>query len=1477
MAQVKKLQKGGTTPTEPKKRIYNGVELTDDDINSIVSSVGQWGTQNSQYSEDLKGWSDLGNTVKQQMLAGNLPQFDTTGTGMSIGDLNVSAGKTNQNIFGNWSGTKLHSQYASKLKEALDKATTGVKQENNQTSIPKNYLNPINVLAKKHFGNNFESFENNWNTYDLPTRKAKLKEALIDSINEYGDSELKNRLSELNNPNLDDKTLIEIGNKTGYDYNELLNGTSQQNKQTDKYSNLKQYGDIVEDDYLKSKNLIGVRNKEGFTRLFNQDETEYTGTDNIETNYGKYYTYGMFKDPNKGWYWGTRQSFSGTPVYNIAEQNYALIRNKISQQLKDKFNNIDFNNERANWVTPSWDKYKDKNKLEFLDVSGNFSGLTQTDGNANRLIVPKKTAIYDDLGAIDIQNSPSYLFIDGKATPVTIKLGENSESIAVDQNGVEHSLGAYGDTQMNQMTPWTTYKQNIDLGIETPKLTQPQLQIAVNSIQGFNNNPITNQNFNYFLNQIANKRFKNNLTAEEANHLANTLVYYYNTIGKNINNNKYNINKIQNIIKELTSNVEIKSNFSNNFNTLKNNTTEEQKKIALSRAGILKNGGIIKAQAGASLSALKGKQSNVKKQTKLQVFQKDSHSGRLRDIDNWSSSDTLDAVGTGLDTLSLAGGAVGVGAGLASTLVQAVSDSNRSGFLSGDMLKNLGINLGFTALAFIPGASAVKVGKIAKNANKLAHASKFLKETEKAVKVLSKTEELADDAKKAMKAVETAKKLVSNAEKGKDITKFINKVTLNPITKTAATAARTGFAGLGITNGINSAGDIISDVNNGGVGSIQLNDLRGLVGGVAGTRAALGMTKNALIRKGTEPIKPFEKIKTETKEDASKFSKTKTKISDFKENVSKKTENYVKNKLTDNWENRKLKSEEGAGWLTKLGINQAKKVGFTEDGLGRNVNQKLIDVLNNESKLTSKPRLALPEYKPNIVNKPISGKYPVADEPYNPVKAFQASVNNLLKSNKLISNTIPKKVSKATKKVNSSKINKNRLNSLNKKGLIEEDGQLKMFKQGGKLIPKHYYGDEIISGEVISGQPNNLKEVVVTANKNNTKLPIKGLTVDPIKVTPISQVLNTQQTNRLGINTNYTLDPLKKRTLNIDTSTLRELPKLIGALSTNEKNRRLMSSVSPALLQTPTEIYKPVVTNLANENMVKQQTTDYLRRMSKPVTSDASLQKASILEALSKTTPLDIQAKAENTNMYNQTLNNAKDNSEKYALQRNEIANQNRQIIVADEAAKARYSAGKLIADNASFNNFFDKANQNFERNQAYKTSLENQTKLQGLQKEFSDKLKPYEEGYNLLSDYKKSDIYKTIFDPMKSRNEKLDWNTSIIKDGKTASQLFEEEKENKYKTWQSKRDELTPYYQNQFNQINYRNPNLTTLNIGSYKSGGDLAKIEVQKLKNKLKEKELDAKFLDKSLDRQQKEIASILNGLSKETFFLLKTVLGK
>ena len=64
----------------------------------------------------IKGFSKYTFSILQ----GIMPEFSTTGTGMTLGNINVSEGKTNQNVFGNWSGEKLKRQYVSKLKEALD-------------------------------------------------------------------------------------------------------------------------------------------------------------------------------------------------------------------------------------------------------------------------------------------------------------------------------------------------------------------------------------------------------------------------------------------------------------------------------------------------------------------------------------------------------------------------------------------------------------------------------------------------------------------------------------------------------------------------------------------------------------------------------------------------------------------------------------------------------------------------------------------------------------------------------------------------------------------------------------------------------------------------------------------------------------------------------------------------------------------------------------------------------------------------------------------------------------------------------------------------------------------------------------------------------------------------------------------------------------------------------------------------------------
>ena len=69
MAQVKKLQDGGAFPSNTQtisiKRMYNGVELTDADLDKIVNDTAEFISKNSNYSEDIRGISELSNKVKE--------------------------------------------------------------------------------------------------------------------------------------------------------------------------------------------------------------------------------------------------------------------------------------------------------------------------------------------------------------------------------------------------------------------------------------------------------------------------------------------------------------------------------------------------------------------------------------------------------------------------------------------------------------------------------------------------------------------------------------------------------------------------------------------------------------------------------------------------------------------------------------------------------------------------------------------------------------------------------------------------------------------------------------------------------------------------------------------------------------------------------------------------------------------------------------------------------------------------------------------------------------------------------------------------------------------------------------------------------------------------------------------------------------------------------------------------------------------
>lgn len=1520
MAQVKKLQSGGASPSTtqiiPKKRMYNGVELTDADLDRIVNDTAEFISKNSNYSEDVRGISDLSNKIKEELKRGNMPEFDPTGTGLKIGDINIDAGKHNQNIFGNFSGDKLGREFAFRLKEGFDSYTKS--SENSQSTVAatpteKYHSGLARTISDRYFGGNWENAQKGIGELTPDKRLAYVKQGLKDSIlkykQEYGeDSKYSNRLAEIDTAT--PERIKEIAYEMGMDATDFLEGTAEQREaskakaiQNDPYYELRQQGEIIEDDYLASKGLIGFKDKKGVTHLLfkNDPKQPYTDTNPVlETSWGQHYGKGIFYNPTLGYNWGDRNKFkTDTNYFNIAEPFYAQQEAKTKAGIQGSINSIDFNTQ----FDPTFAILKDTNtnKFDYIDATKYFSGLTT--GN-QRLIIPKNRIKYTSIGDIDLNNLNAYMYDKdlNKTVPVTIKLNTTGSSQAIGINGTVYDLGVIGDNLGNTSGINTTYNTSLGDYSDVDSNIEERLR---GRVVGFENRLVNKNNISDFLYQVNRQNFTKDLSAEEAKNLSNLVKKYYTQYKPSLS--QQSIINIQRALSKFDTSIsDIKTN--KQFYESRNSATSSFKK-----------GGIIKYQVGGGIkSAVSDKIKPLAKTTNPNLGY---GSARISDLNTSTFSDNADMVATGLDALSLAGGAVGVGAGLASTLVQAVGDSNRSGFLSNDMLNNLGINLGFTALAFIPGASAAKIGKIAKTANKLNNATKFIKDTEKAVKILSKVENLSDDAKKALKAVDMAKKVITDAEKGKDVTKFINKVTLNPFVKGAATTARVGFSGLGISSGIESAKNIIEDK-----GNARISDIRGLVAGFAGARAATGMVKNSLIRKGTELKTPINKVQTEIAEDASKLSKIKAKTSDSAKNISNKTSNFVKEKITDNWENRKLKSEEGAKWLTKLGINQAKKVGFTEDGLGRNVNQKLIDVLNNESKLTSKPRLALPEYKLNVVNKSISGKYPIADEPYDPVKAFQASVNNLLKVNNVLKSSkkitleeFKKEFNRLSKnmrgieipknKVKYKKANVQRVKGLKNNGLVDKSGQVSMkFKQGGRLIPKfqnsgqlnwtlqnndekNYFKQPTYLDRLFQTQNSNLKNRLEKVWNPNSPIYKSGESTETISGEQIkTPIYNTKfrgnpgnPTPKITVTaskggdkkTEYT--PYNKKTLSVNPTQLLEFTKLADAIGTNRKVSQELRGISPVMPQTTSAIHKSVVTNLANQNFVNNQVNSYLHQASKPMTSDASLQKGMQLEALSKTTPMIIQAKAANTDMYNQTLGASRDNDEKYVAMSTEAANARRAQIGANEARIAQIGATELAVNKESRNAFTDEMIKNYKEKSMRDFQVKNQLELNRLSTEFNNKLKPYSTRYNeLLNDPKTSSIYQRAKAwHSKFPNKNLE---DYTENGKTYHELLSLEQSNAQKAYETESEKLKPYYETAMINLRGGDPYNRTYSFGTYKKGGSIdAKVEIQNLKNKMKAKEINAKSDDKAKDRNERAVAAILKSMSKESLFLLKTMLGK
>ena len=1608
MAQVKKLESGGASPsntqTTPIKRMYNGVELTDADLDKIVNDTAEFISKNSNYSEDIRGISELSNKVKEEFKKGNMPEFDPTGTGVKIGNINISAGKHNQNIFGNFSGDKLGREFAFRLKEGFDSYTRP--SENTQTTVSttptqKYHVGLARTISDRYFGGNWENAQKGIGELTSEKRLAYVKQGLKDSIlkykEEYGeDSKYSNRLAEIDAAT--PERIKEIAYEMGFDATDFLEGTAEQREAAkqkaaseDPYYALRQQGEIIDDDFLNYKGVIGLKDKTGKVRLFNRNDlTEIQGQHGlgeIEENFGAHYGTGLFYDRTGGWKWGNKTELAQGDLYNPVTTSYLEIVKKNSvDPLK-----IDFKNQRDLILQGIRDF--NTNTLEYYDLSDQFENIGD-----NRIIA--KDVIKDNLGNIDLQRSKIYMYDKAKnqLIPIAIDVDpfgpSKARSLATKTYpDLEYDLGLFGRGVGRTQFQGSTINTNFG----TPSNLDPNIfNRSVGNVVGWRGKQITPDNARAFMDDALKQKFEGDLSPEHAKNMYHTLLTIFNNPKYNLKQTmpESNIKVLERLLAELYNGVGMSKK--DQYTTSNVSTNNSRNSNPIQKSQERKKGGILKRQAGGGLRST---EEQLKTQTSKPLPKKAAPvmgygSARIRDVGTYTTADKADVAGIALSGLSLVGGAVGVGAGLANMIVQSVADSSRHGFWSKENATNLGINLGFTLLSAIPGGGLLKAGKtIGSVAKKTKVAAKALDEAKDLLKVAegaSKVGKIADEYKDVIKA---ADKVVKMAEKDpRKLEKFIN---------ISGKVARTGMIGtgafMGVNAGINIGGNIAEHGLVDGLGHTKISDLQGIVGGIASAKGIKRNFQEKNLRKvtdlttstkGREITVKFKNAPEEIKEikvtlknnnkeglkeakdealskvksqlnsqikelelkrkpnvtdasldeqinklkasidkievDDNLLKQTANKLGNIKANSKEKVKKYFNELSGSDWDNRvvsdkfkgykfnskgKIIDGDDLTWREKSGLEFANKTGYFKDEYNPAFKEALIKMTTPyKSPIGPNPKLLeLPPHVPKI-NSSVSKIN----------KVLNRELNNSLPSSKPLLALPPhiKPKIKSVRKSNKTGINGNTLNSLKRKGLIDNQGQISMqFKEGGELISKfeksgqlnwtlqnnnekNYFKQPTYLDRLYQTQNSKLKnrleaiwnpnspvyksgESTETISGEQIKTPIyntklKGSpTPEKTFIRKDTPEITTTDSNRSNKKTEYT--PYKKRTLNIDPTRIMELVKLADTIGTNRKISQKLRSVSPVMLQMPSEIYKPVVTNLANENFVNNQVNSYLHQASKPMTSDSSLQKGTQLEALSKTIPMIIQARAANTDMYNQTLGVSRDNAEKYAGIRNEIANANRERIGAHEARLAQIGATELALNKESRNAFADEEIKNYKEKAIRDYTVKNQLELNRLNTERTNKLKPYFEKYNnLLNDPKTSDVYKRAkawHDGFPDKNLE-----DYTENGKTYSELLALEQSNAQKVYEAESEKLRPYYETAILNLRGGNPYSRTYSFGTYKKGGSIdPKVEIQNLKNKMKAKEINAKSDDKAKDRNERAVANILKSMSKESLFLLKTMLGK
>lgn len=537
---------------------------------------------------------------------------------------------------------------------------------------------------------------------------------------------------------------------------------------------------------------------------------------------------------------------NNTPMYNY-NRNFDYTSGKISQYEAG-------NQQNFNYILNEISKLSEIIKgqyLNYVDITGLIEGFGN---NGQHVFLLGNKPLYFG----DISERDAYIYDENtkQYQPVRIQTKNNRFII----NGVEHNRN-----QENNYDP-LKFLSKFDFGIDASTLNNIE---PGGYSEGLDNIIYVNFIDNF---QKKNINLKEQITSEDQRQDIRDLYYvlkkYSDITGEPIEQviRMFFQDKGVDYVKDLVTRMtEIMRDFKNSQKTNGNNNGSNPVNFGTYYSAFperMKYGGVLKYALGAEISNQLAnatiREDKLPTEEELNQLEQEylnsifpKYKRKLQEgylpingsgtaEHQWNVHDTADIVAGGMDLASLMGGLPGIilsGAALVTDLVNQATDDRYS---KGDVLKNLGLNIGFMLLSAIPGAASAKFAKNAQKAHKqLQTIDKFIRNSETGRK-------LADKA--GNKAVD---KLIAATEEALQ-SKELKSLWLEKMASKGERAINAGGAAIGLYagyEGVKSAAEDIREHR-----GVSTTSVRQMVGGLAGGLSLGRGVERLAIRRVTEPV-----------------------------------------------------------------------------------------------------------------------------------------------------------------------------------------------------------------------------------------------------------------------------------------------------------------------------------------------------------------------------------------------------------------------------------------------------------------------------------------------------------------------------------------------------------------------------------------------------------------------------------------------